>query len=191
MVDFEKLSDEELVLYSSRGDGAAESCLIKRYKQRVSLYARRFYLIGGDDEDLIQEGTIGLLAAVRTYNSGKGTAFSTYAYKCIRSKLIDAISFRKYSEYVSLDESEVFDSVVAENNPEALYIENEHYVELIDSLRSGLSSYELSVLNLFLNGESYTEIAARLRKSPQSVYNAVQRIRNKLSSILHRGDTGK
>ncbi|MDO5444475.1 MAG: sigma-70 family RNA polymerase sigma factor [Eubacteriales bacterium] len=191
MKQYQNYNDDELLLMSSSGDQDAEEELITRYKRKVSICARRFYLFGGDNDDLIQEGTIGLLKAIRTFDPGKGVSFSSYAEVCIRSKLLDAISFRKYSGFLSLDEPDLSDSSLCDNNPETLFIENEHYEEFVASLKDRLSAYERSVLDMYLQGMNYNELSEKLNKPVASVYNAVQRIRLKLSAHIDKGDSSK
>ena len=191
MKQYQHFSDDELLLMSSSGDQDAEEELISRYKRKVSICARRFYLFGGDNDDLIQEGTIGLLKAIRTFNPEKGVSFSSYAEVCIRSKLLDAISFRKYTGFLSLDEPDLSDSSFSDNNPETLFIENEHYEEFVASLKDRLSAYERSVLDMYLQGMNYNELSDQLNKPVASVYNAIQRIRLKLSAHIDKGDSSK
>lgn len=189
MDDFRLFDDSELVIKASDGNEAAEEELVRRYKRKVSICSRKLFLLGGDDEDLNQEGMLGLLKAIRTYIPEKGASFSTYAEKCIRSKLADAISFRKYMEYLPLDEPLLEDSSDADNDPETLIIENEHYEEFVSSIRNCLSSYERSVLDIYLQGRSCSEIAGILNKPVLSVYNAIQRIRSKISAYVLTGDS--
>lgn len=189
MKQYQFFSDDKLLQMSSSGESEAEEELISRYKRKVSICARRFYLFGGDNDDLIQEGTIGLLKAIRTFDPDKGVSFSSYAEVCIRSKLLDAISFRKYSGFLSLDEPDLSDSSFCDNNPETLFIENEHYEECVASLRDRLSVYERSVLDMYLQGVNYNELSEMVGKPVTSVYNAIQRIRLKLSANKDKGDS--
>ena len=184
MMDYSIYSDQDLILSVRSGDRHAEEELLKRYSQKVRICARRFYLLGGDDEDLLQEGMIGLLNAVRSFNPALGTSFNTYAEKCIKSRLIDASQFKGYVEFISSEDYVLEDSADEESNPETLLIKYERYEELVSQLRLKLSQFETSVLNLYLNGYSYPEIAAMLGKPDRSIYNAVQRIRGKLSELL-------
>ena len=184
MMDYSICSDQDLILGAHSGDRRAEEELLMRYRQKVRICARRFYLLGGDDEDLLQEGMIGLLNAVRSFNPALGTAFNTYAEKCIKSRLIDAAQFKGYVEFISSEDLVLEDSADEESNPETLLIKYEQYEEVVSQLRLKLSKYEASVLDLYLNGFSYPEIAERLGKSDRSIYNAIQRIRTKLSEFL-------
>ena len=184
MIDYSSLSDQDLISVGRQGDRLAEEELIRRYGQKVRICARHFFLLGGDDEDLLQEGMIGLLNAVRSFNPALGTSFNTYAEKCIKSRLIDASQFKGYVEFISSEDLVLEDSADEESNPETLLIKYERYEEIMSQLRLKLSKYETSVLNLYLNGYSYPEIAGMLGKPDRSIYNAVQRIRGKLSELL-------
>lgn len=177
-------TDDAMLLQLSQQDCDAEEELVRRYMRKVRICSRRFYLLGGDNDDLIQEGTVGLLAAVRSYNSSLGVSFNTYAEKCIVSKLIDATHFKGYSEYIFSDDLDIPESADEQADPEVLYLANEHRKEVVSQLGQKLSKFERSVLGLFLRGSSYSEIAAQLGKSNQSVYNAIQRVRIKLSELL-------
>ena len=184
MMDFSMFSDQDLILKSHEGDRASEEELIKRYRQKVRICARRFYLLGGDDEDLLQEGMIGLLHAVRSYNPEMGASFNTFAEKCIKSRLIDAAQFKGYVEFISSEDLAMEDPADEDSNPETLLIKYEQYEEVVSQLRLKLSRYESSVLDLYLHGFTYPEIAKKLGKTDRSIYNAVQRIRMKLSEFL-------
>ena len=184
MIDYSMFSDRDLIDAAHSGDRSAEEELLMRYRQKVRICARRFYLLGGDDEDLLQEGMIGLLRAVRSFNPALGTSFNTYAERCIKSRLIDAAQFRGYVEFISSEDLVLEDPADEDSNPETLLINNERYEEVVSQLRLKLSHYESSVLDLYLCGFSYPEIANRLGKSDRSIYNAVQRIREKLTEFL-------
>lgn len=189
------VSDEQLVLLSTDSLDAMEE-LISRHSRLVRAIARPLFLAGGDHEDLVQEGMIGLLHAVRSYSSAIGTPFAAYAATCIRNKMISAVRAAAASKHAPLNESIPFQScsfdlsvpVSMTSDPEADLISREGANEFLDALRLRLSVSEKTVLTLYLEGLSYTEIAGRIRKSPKSVDNAVQRIRKKAVSIF--GDNG-
>lgn len=190
------MSDEELCMLALSGSSGAEELLISRHIRTVRMCARPFFLAGGDGEDLIQEGMLGLLNAVRSYRADKNTAFKTYAEVCIRRRIISAIrsdageknlplnkaiSYHPLSffgsEEVSLSEQSVPD-------PEEVLIGREQAKERVLQLSNGLSEFELSVLELYLQGLSQSEIAATLGKTVKSVDNAVQRVRQKAVRII-------
>ena len=184
----------ELARKAGKGDPEAEEKLVSEYIQLVRACARPYFLAGGDSEDLTQEGMLGLLSAVRTFNPSKGAKFSTYAEFCVRRRIYSAIrsaSGNKHSplnSYISL-ESPQFDengtqSAYFLRDPEDLVIARESAGEVERLLYGTLSRFESGVLELFLEGMSYKDMAIRLGKSSKSVDNAVQRIRRKLAQIL-------
>lgn len=195
-VFFDK-SDSVLWLQASEGDTAAEEALVIRYTRLVRACARPYFLAGGDREDLIQEGMLGLLSAIRHFDPDKSVKFNTFAEYCIRRRIFDAIkaSTRDKSiplnTYVSL-ESPRFDEIyspAASNlrDPEELIIANERAEELKSFLKDSLSSFEKTILDLYLDGMSYAEMAQRVCKTTKSVDNAVQRIKKKLGKQLTKG----
>ena len=188
-------SDEQLVSLSSDSLEAMEE-LITRYSRLVRAAARPLFLTGGDHEDLVQEGMIGLLHAVRSYSVSAGTPFPAYALVCIRNKMISAVRAATASKHAPLNDSVPiqpfsFDLTVPVgmiNDPETEMISRECADEFLETLGMRLSASERTVLSLYLQGLSYSEIADRIRKTPKSVDNAVQRIRKKAASIL--GENG-
>ena len=178
------------------GDAEAEETLVTEYARLVRACARPYFLAGGDGEDLIQEGMLGLLSAVRTFDPAKGVKFSSYAEFCVRRRIYSAIrsasgyKHTPLNSYISL-ESPQFDESNAQNayylrDPEDFVIARENAVEVARLLYGALSRLESGVLELYLEGMSYQEMAVRLGKSSKSVDNAVQRIRKKLAQILEQ-----
>ena len=187
------LSDMQLWERYKAGDAYAEELLVKRYSKVVRSCARPYFLLGGDSEDLMQEGMLGLIAAVRQYDPMRDASFKTYAEQCIKNRLYTAIKsaarmkHTPLNEYISIespgfDEARNFASGSA-RNPEELFILKEHLREITDNADSFLSKLEAQVLSLYLDGQSYDEIAAVLGKSGKSVDNAIQRIRKKLDKL--------
>jgi RNA polymerase sporulation-specific sigma factor len=185
-------SDEDLWKMASDGDIYAEELLIQKYSVLVRACARPYFLAGGDSEDLIQEGMLGLVCAIRHYNPGRESSFKTYAERCIRSRLFTAIKsaarfkHRPLNESISI-ESPQFDEgqTLSQNylrDPEELVI----YQELTDELKSSdlLSKFENEILRYYLDGLSYADIALKVGRTVKSVDNAVQRIRKKLSQLI-------
>jgi len=173
-----------------------EEALVSEYSKLVRACARPYFLAGGDSEDLIQEGMLGLLSAIRTFDPDKGAKFSTYAEFCVRRRIYSAIksaSGNKHTplnSYISL-ESPQLDETAAHNAyflrvPEDFVIAREQAGEVENLLYGSLSKFESGVLELYLEGMSYKDMAIRLEKSDKSIDNAVQRIRKKLSRILTR-----
>lgn len=192
------LSDEALQQRAASGDSEAEQQLIGRYGRLVKACARTYFLAGGDSEDLIQEGMLGLLSAVRQYNPDCGASFKTYSELCIKRRLYTAIkSASRYkhaplNDYVSL-ESAFFDETPTQaayflRDLEEQVLAKERADEIRGEFTPCLSEFEAEILGLFLEGLSYQEMALRVQRSSKSVDNAVQRIRKKLVQHLKIGD---
>lgn len=196
--DLLQLTDEQLCqLAASQAESQAEELLVSRYTRLVRMGARPLFLAGGDSEDLIQEGMLGLLKAIRTYDPARQAQFRTYADICIRSQLLSAIrraACDKHSplnDYISF-ETPLFDTLVflkdQKDDPETVLIGKEEWKERMGALKDQLSGFEMDILQLYLSGYSYAEIAQRTGKTPKSVDNAVQRIRRKVARQLTSGD---
>ena len=173
--------------------------LMVKYKSMVRRKAREMFLIGGENDDLIQEGMIGLFKAVQDYDPEQRTSFFSFAKLCITRQMYSAIeaSRRKkhgpLNSYVSLyelgeDESKLMDMMAAggESNPEELFVSREYVRILQNRLEESLSDLESRVLYLHLMGTDYKTIARLLDKSPKTVDNALQRIKNKTEKILEK-----
>jgi RNA polymerase sporulation-specific sigma factor len=196
-------SDEELCAMTSAGDRLAEEELVVRYNRLVRVCARPFFLVGGDSEDLIQEGMLGLLSAIRSFQPEKSASFRTYAEICIKSRLISAVrsaSSGKHSplnSYISFetpsfaDFSPLMAVGLPQKNPEDVLISREELQEHLDAAKDQLSGFEANVLEFYLEGLSYQEIATELNRSAKSVDNAVQRIRRKLAQHFSSGEISK
>lgn len=186
-------SDIELLTQARNGDVSAEEALAKRYGKLVRICARQFFLAGGDGEDLIQEGMLGLLNAIRRYDPNGEASFKTYAEHCIRNRLLSAVESANRQKNAPLNhglslellqgEDESFSGIhgFASRCPEDIILERERFSEICMEYRKNLSKFELAVLEQFLEGSSYREIAASLGKTEKSVDNAVQRIRKKFA----------
>lgn len=188
--------EENIRLIKEENDDAAMEYLIKKYMGVVKKESRTLYIIGAENEDIVQEGMIGLFKAIRDFDSDKGASFSTFATLCVRRQLITAVkqsNRKKHSplnSYVSFyltddDEGFLVDELAADKNtePERMIIGKDSSDKISEFIDKNLSKYEKSVLTEYLSGSSYEEIAARLLKTPKSIDNAVQRIRKKLKSI--------
>ncbi len=187
MNKYKDFSDERLVEEYKSGDQYAFDEIYERYKKAVKIIANKFFLQGGNKDDLLQEGTIGLVKAVNAYNGS--VAFSNFAFTCIRNNIISAVlsyACKRHSflnEGISLDDKEV--GSIAFEDPLNLVIENEEKEEYISKIEVLLSDAEKDVLNLALKGYSYKEIALELDKNPKSIDNAIQRIKNKLKKTKY------
>ena len=188
----------ELAQRAAEGDTEAEEVLVSGYARLVRACSRPYFLAGGDSEDLMQEGMLGLLSAVRTFDPGKGVKFSTYAEFCVKRRIYSAIrsaSGNKHTplnSYISLESPQLDESNTPNayflRDPEDFVIARESAGEVERLLFGALSRFESGVLELYLEGMSYKEMAAGMGKSNKSIDNAVQRIRKKLAQILIKGD---
>jgi len=193
MSGFDDRASLELARKAAEGDAAAEESLVSEYVRLVRACARPYFLAGGDSEDLIQEGMLGLLSAVRTFDPAKGVKFSTYAEFCVRRRIYSAIrsaSGNKHTplnSYISLESPQLDESSTLQayslRDPEDFVIARESAGEVQRLLFGALSRFESGVLELYLEGMSYKDMAVRLGKTSKSVDNAVQRIRKKLAQI--------
>lgn len=203
MVNVQKkddISDETLQCLAVNGDALAEEKLVKRYTWLVKACARPFFLAGGDSEDLIQEGMLGLLSAVRHYSQEKGS-FRNFAEVCIRNRFYTAIKTANGNKHTPLNDCMSFESPLfdenqtqvirvqaAQRDPEEMVIARERADAVISACTGNLSRMEAMVLGLYLKGLSYREIAEAVNRSPKSVDNAVQRVRSKLARQMKNGD---
>ena len=192
-------SDEQLCRQAAQGDSEAEELLVSRYARLVRMCARPLFLAGADSEDLIQEGMVGLLHAVRTYDQDHKALFRTYAEICIRSRLVSAVraaardKHSPLNNYISF-ETPLFDDAVASlstrrENPEDVLIGKEEWNERMCALKDQLSGFEGKILQLYLMGLPYAEIAERVGRPQKSVDNAVQRIRRKVARQFSSGES--
>ncbi len=191
-------TDEELIERYKAGDTQAIDALIVRYKKLVKKNARALYLIGGEHDDLIQEGMIGLYKAVRNYDSQKNASFQPFANLCISRQIYTAIQSSRtrknqpLNDYVSFDAADNEDGELpgvflygehtfeSGRNPEELMISQENDKQMEEFLSKKLSRFEMEVLHVYLEEENYAKVAKQLGKSPKTVDNALQRIRKKL-----------
>lgn len=194
MFDYASFSDAQLHGLAVSGDRIAEEELVKRYMQLVRACSRPLFLAGGDSEDLIQEGMFGLLSAIKEFDPMNGSSFRTFAEHCIKMRLYSAIKSASRMKHFPLNDGMSFEQLSEESNsqlsagtesfnrmPEDLILARESKEELYNALSNCLSKLESKVLDLFLDGLSYQDIASRLGKDTKSVDNAVQRIRHKLA----------
>ena len=197
MTDFSALSDTELLLLVSSGQREAEEVLAGRYMQLVRALARPLFLAGGDSEDLIQEGTFGLLSAIRQFEPGVGATFRTFAEHCIRMRLLSAVKSASRLKHFPLNDGVSLEQLSEDSNtvlsafpqsPEDLVLARESKEELYSAFSVCLSKLEKKVLALYLDGLSYSEIARKIGKDSKAVDNAVQRMRRKLARNLNLGD---
>ncbi len=197
---FADMPDEQVVGLAQQGDDVAVEYLLGKYKNFVRSKARSYFLIGADHEDIVQEGMIGLFKAIRDYQAERLSSFRAFAELCITRQIITAIKTatrQKHvplNSYVSLNKP-IYDEesdrtlmdVIVEGraqNPEELIIGRENLVSIRDRVDQVLSSLEQDVLNAYLDGKSYQEIADKLGRHVKSIDNALQRVKRKLEKFL-------
>lgn len=201
-VPLSELDDEELVYMAREGDEEALEFLINKYKNFVRAKARTYFLVGADREDIIQEGMIGIYKAIRDFRSDRLASFRAFAELCITRQIITAIKTatrQKHiplNSYVSLnkpvfdDESErtLLDVMVpgVTTDPEELLISQEEVADIEGKMDELLSPLEKEVVDLYLEGKSYVEIAEQLGRHVKSVDNALQRVKRKLEGCLKK-----
>ena len=189
------LSDDELVKWAKNGDDAAIETLVDRYKNCISHKTRTYFLRGADKEDIMQEGMIGLIKAIRDYKSDRQVSFKSFAELCITRQIITAVKAatrQKHiplNSYVSLygnsdgDEERAPLDLIDSNtrfNPEEYIIMRENLKKIDEQILKFLSKFEKNVLECYLTGKSYQEISTLLDRPVKSIDNALQRIKRKL-----------
>ena len=197
---FSGLADEQIVDMAQKGDSVASEHLLWKYKNFVRSKARSYFLIGADHEDIVQEGMIGLFKAIRDYQPERLSSFRAFAELCITRQIITAIKTatrQKHvplNSYVSLNKP-IYDEesdrtlmdIIVEGraqNPEELIIGREDIVSIRDRADQVLSGLEQDVLNAYLDGKSYQEIADKLGRHVKSIDNALQRVKRKPEKYL-------
>lgn len=204
--NMEVLPEEVLIQRAQAQDYDAMDALMQRYKGIVRKRARSLFIIGGDQDDLMQEGMIGLFKAIQDYDKSKEAVFSTFAELCISRQLYSAVksSNRKknipLNTYVSIyspvyseqgEETEGSFMVdhsleAAELSPEEILIDRENVCSLRCKIEECLSAMEKQVFDLYMEGMTYQEIARHLDKEPKSIDNALQRIKSKVNKALNK-----
>lgn len=199
---YEELSDIELIMRSRDGDGEVADYLMEKYKDLVRSKARSMFILGADNDDLIQEGMIGLFKAVRDYDAGRDASFYTFAELCISRQIYTAVQASRrqkhipLNNYISLygnvsdddrdDDKYLIDSLSQSGSlsPEEMIIDRENVEGLEQKIEESLSSFEKQVLDLYVTGMSYVQIARVLGKDEKSTDNALSRLKGKIKKIL-------
>lgn len=193
MKEYEGIPDEELIRRAQNGEKKLEEFLIDKYKGMVRKKAHAMFLIGGEQEDLIQEGMIGLFRAVRDYRPDKNASFATFASLCVERQIYKAIEIsgrqkhRPLNSYISLSEENSplkNTEDTKQQNPEEIIIDRESTNLMQEKIKEKLSPFENQVLRAYLEGKDYHQIARQMEKSPKSIDNALQRIRNKIHDLM-------
>lgn len=198
--DFSTFSDEQLIGIIQEGNTDALDFLITKYQAFVRMKARSYFMMGGDKEDIIQEGMIGLYKAIRDFREDRLSSFKGFAELCIKRQIITAIKTATRQKHIPLNSSVSLDKPVYDeesdrtlldvltgplnDDPEDLMIYKENFVQMEVEMNKVLSSLEKEVLGLYLDGQSYQEISEELNRQVKSVDNALQRIKRKLEKYM-------
>ncbi|MDE6622128.1 MAG: RNA polymerase sporulation sigma factor SigH [Lachnospiraceae bacterium] len=202
---YEGFTDEELIDKLRSGERQITDYIMDKYKNLVRKKAKSMYILGADNEDLIQEGMIGLFKAVRDYDAGRDASFYTFADLCISRQMYKAVQASRrekhtplntyISIYADMAETEsdgnstelvnVIASAV-ETNPEQLMIDKENVADIEAIIEKELSSFEKQVLDLYITGMSYSQIAKVLSRDEKSTDNALQRLKSKLRKAVNK-----
>lgn len=197
-IDYNKMTDEQLVELEKSKDEIAANVIINRYMNIVNSKVAKYYISGGEKDDLVQEGLIGLFKAIKGFDKNKQNSFKTFANLCIERQIITAIKSSNrqkqipLNSYISLNNAnynnedgeeenqlvEILNSNLVED-PLDTITKNEYYDSVKLTINNSLSDFEKKVLNKFVDGQSYVQIAKSLNSPVKSVDNAIQRIRKK------------
>lgn len=199
LIRYTDMADEDVVSLAQNGDGDALVFLLNKYKNFVRSKARSYFLIGADHEDIVQEGMIGLYKSIRDFQPSRLASFRSFAELCVKRQIITAIKAatrQKHvplNSYVSLNKplyDEESDRTLLDviegrvTNPEDLYISKEDLKNIQEQMDQLLSDLERQVLEAFMDGKSYQEIAQMLGRHVKSIDNALQRVKRKLFKFL-------
>lgn len=204
--NYNSMTDEELISLVKSDDKYALDFIIEKYRDLVNMKVGKYFIIGAEKEDIIQEGMIGLFKAIQSFNADKQNSFKTFANMCIERQLITAIKTSNrqkhmpLNSYLSLNTAayeddedtsilEVFDSHMTED-PLDTITKKEYYKRVEDAIDKSLSDFEKQVLARFIKGESYVTIAEKLDTPVKSVDNAIQRIRKKAIRNIVESEEG-
>lgn len=200
--DLNVLTDESIVKMAQEGSSTAYEYLISKYKELAKVKSKSYFIAGGDNEDVIQEGMIGIFKAVRDFDEEKDASFRTFAELCINRQILNAIKGANRQKHQILNESVSLSAGEAENgeeqgslaeciasanpdtDPESMMLMREVVEYLKENDQNIFSPLESQVWNEMLKGKSYREIAFSLRKSSKTIDNAMQRIKKKIEGYL-------
>ena len=198
--DYEYKLDEEVVIEAKNGNARAQEYLISKYENFVKSKAKSYFLIGADKEDIYQEGMIGLYKAIRDFKPDKLTSFKGFAELCVTRQIITAIKTATRQKHIPLNTYVSLNKPIYEEesdrtlldvlsgfrvtDPEELIIGQEQISHIEKKMEKVLSDLELEVLNSYLDGKSYQEIACDLDRHAKSIDNALQRVKRKLEKCL-------
>ena len=192
---YDNFSDEELIFKIRKGDLKAQNYLLEKYRNLVNMKSNRFFLVGAETDDMVQEGMIGLFKAIQSFDLEKNNSFKTFANLCIERQLITAIKTSNRQKHMPLNSSFSLNTSAYDENDDTSVMEvldtkfvedpldtitKKEYLEFIESkIDKNLSLFEKQVLNRYIQGETYVDIASKLNSPVKSIDNAIQRIRKK------------
>lgn len=195
-------TDEELVVMAQEGNLDAEEFLMRKYKETVKIKSRYYYMAGADEDDIVQEGMIGLLKAIRQYDAAKEASFATFAGICITSQIINAIRSADREKHRALNTSVSLSKPVGEDNedliledtlmtglaetPENLLVIKDVVYYVMHNGDNIFSDFEMQVLNELIKGSGYDKTSSKLGKNYKSIDNAMQRIKKKIIKYLQQ-----
>lgn len=193
-------TDVELVEYAKNGDNEALECLLDKYKELVNIKVSKYFIIGAEREDIVQEGMIGLYKAIKNFELDKQNSFKSFASLCIERQLITAIKTSNRQKHIPLNSSLSLNTAVYENEDDVSLMEffnskttedpldtitkKEYYKFVGNKIDESLSDFEKQVLTRFAAGDSYVKIAEKLDAPVKAVDNAIQRIRKKANKNI-------
>ena len=195
--NYTQMTDEKLIENVKQEDQTALNCLIERYNDLVTMKANKFFMVGAEKEDMIQEGMIGLYKAIKSFDTEKQNSFKTFANMCVERQLITAVKNSNRQKHIPLNSSVSLNSAAYEDNedmdkmdvldikmmndPSDIIADREYFENMESKIKENLSSFELQVLKEYEKGKSYAAIAEKLNAKVKSV--AIQRIRKKANKI--------
>ena len=206
---YNKMTDENLLQEITQNqNNIALDCLIDRYKDMVGMKANKFFMVGSEKDDMLQEGYIGLYKAVKSYNQEKQNSFKTFAGLCIERQMITAVKNSNRQKHIPLNSSlslnsgaydenddtevmEILDTRKTGEDPLDIITQKEYFTVIEKAIDDSLSDFEKKVLVHYKNGESYAEIAEILQSKVKSVDTAIQRIRKKAMKIKQKKEEGE
>ena len=198
--EYTQMTDEKLIENIKNDDHVALDCLMKRYNDIVNMKANKFFMIGAEKEDIVQEGMIGLYKAVKSFDTEKQNSFKTFANMCIERQLITAVKNSNRQKHIPLNSSVSLNAAAYDDNedvdkidildikalddPSDIIAEREYFESMENKIKEALSKFELQVLHEYEKGKSYADIAAKLNAKVKSVDTAIQRIRKKATKEI-------
>ena len=197
--NYTQMTDEKLIENVKQEDQTALNCLIERYNDLVTMKANKFFMVGAEKEEMIQEGMIGLYKAIKSFDTEKQNSFKTFANMCVERQLITAVKNSNRQKHIPLNSSVSLNSAAYEDNedmdkmdvldikmmndPSDIIADREYFENMESKIKENLSSFELQVLKEYEKGKSYAAIAEKLNAKVKSVDTAIQRIRKKANKI--------